>query len=226
MDNMSLSMSPDADWFAVQRRQMIRTIERQGLEDARVTEAMLAVPREAFVPNDLQEHAYDDSALPIGQEQTISQPYIVALMASLLDLLPTDRVLEVGTGSGYAAAVLSKLAAEVFTIERLPELAQRARQQLNRLGIENIHVQSGDGTVGWPEHAPYDAISVAAGGPDVPPGLLKQLSVGGRLVMPVGHDSNKQQLVRVRRTAADAYEREELCSVRFVPLVGEGGWRN
>jgi protein-L-isoaspartate(D-aspartate) O-methyltransferase len=212
--------------FEELRRDMVqRQIAARGVRDRRVLDALLAVPREAFVPERLHEFAYEDTPLPIEEEQTISQPYIVALMAEALEIGPDDRVLEVGAGSGYAAAVLSRIASEVYAIERHRALAELARERMRRLGYTNVHIVHGDGTLGWPEHAPYDAIAVAAGGPDVPPALQGQLALGGRLVIPIGTDPRLQELVRVRRTGPDEHRRESLGAVRFVPLVGEQGWR-
>ena len=212
--------------FETRRREMVeRQIESRGVRDRRVLEAMRAVPREAFVPPHLAEFAHDDTALPIEEEQTISQPYIVALMAEALEISPGDRVLEIGAGSGYAAAVLSRLAGEVWAVERHRVLADLAGQRLARLGCENARVLHGDGTLGLPERAPFDAIAVAAGGPEVPAALQEQLAVGGRLVIPVGPDPRCQELIRVRRVAEDRWEREDLGAVRFVPLVGAQGWR-
>jgi protein-L-isoaspartate(D-aspartate) O-methyltransferase len=173
---------------------------------------------------EMREFAYADSPLPIGEGQTISQPYIVAYMTEALELEGGERVLEVGTGSGYAAAVLARIAGEVYTIERHPSLAKTAEATLRRLGYENVQVIEGDGTKGWPDAAPYDAIVVAAGGIEVPPALRSQLAVGGRLVIPVGPTPREQRLVRVTRVGEDQYEEEELLPVRFVPLIGERGW--
>jgi protein-L-isoaspartate(D-aspartate) O-methyltransferase len=212
--------------FATQRRALVeRQLAGRGISDPAVLAAVEAVPREAFLPPELAEFAYLDRALPIEKGQTISQPYIVALMTEALRLTPHDRVLEVGTGSGYAAAVLGKIAREVFTIERHAELAEAAARRLGEQGFDNVHVLHGDGTLGWPEHAPFDAIVVAAGGPDVPTPLLDQLAIGGRLVIPVGQERTLQSLVRVTRTGQESYDREELCDVRFVPLVGAGAWQ-
>jgi protein-L-isoaspartate(D-aspartate) O-methyltransferase len=186
---------------------------------------MKAVPREEFVFENMREFAYRNAPLPIGSGQTISQPLIVAHMAEALELAPQDRVLEIGTGSGYAAAILSRLAKEVFTIERHEELASTANDRLKRLGYDNVHVLCGDGTRGWPEEAPFDAIVVAAGSPGVPAALLEQLHIGGRLVIPVGEEKDSQQLIRVVRRENEDFEYEELGAVRFVPLVGEAGWR-
>lgn len=215
----SLDKSDASDGFVVQRQAMVRTVQRQGVTDSRVCSAMLKVPREMFVAEEIQEHAYDDAALPIGLEQTISQPYIVALMAAVLELSETDRVLEVGAGSGYAAAILSHLAAEVYALERLPELALTSQERLRKLGIANAQVAAGDGTLGWPDHAPYNKISVAAGAAAIPPPLLKQLAAGGRLVMPLGNQRN-QKLVLVTRDEHGQLQQNELCNVRFVPLIG------
>ena len=196
----------------------------RGIRDPAVLRAMLEVPREVFVAEGMEEFAYDDYALPIDEGQTISQPYIVAYMTESLELSAADRVLEIGTGSGYAAAVLSRIVNTVYTVERLAGLARSARQRLEMLSYSNIHVVEGDGTLGWPEHAPYDAIVVTAGAPDLPKPLLSQLSVGGRLVIPVGATPYLQMLVRVRRISEEEYRSEELCPVRFVPLIGAAGW--
>jgi protein-L-isoaspartate(D-aspartate) O-methyltransferase len=206
-----------------ERHAMIREqLQRRNIRDERVLAAMGAVPRHRFVPEELHGDAYADNALPIAEHQTISQPFIVALMAAALQLRGDERVLEVGTGSGYAAAVLSRLAAEVWTIERFRSLALSAAERLDAGGYRNVHVGTGDGTAGWPEHAPYDAITVAAAGPHVPQALIRQLTPGGRLVIPIG-DRAEQQLVRVVRTR-QGWRQEQLGPVRFVPLVGEDGW--
>lgn len=202
-----------------------RQIAARGVRDPRVLEAMRTVPREVFVPESLAELAYDDSPLPISEDQTISQPYVVALMAEALELQPRDKVLEIGAGSGYAAAVLSRIAREVYTVERHESLACQARERTERLGYLNVHVIQGDGTLGWAEHAPYDAIVVAASGPDVPQALLDQLAPRGRLVIPIGPNPRTQSLVRVRRRKDGGYVREDLGGVRFVPLIGAQGWR-
>jgi protein-L-isoaspartate(D-aspartate) O-methyltransferase len=207
------------------RAQMVRTqIAARGVRDRAVLEAMRSVPREAFLPSELEEFAYTDAPLPIERGQTISQPYIVALMTEAAQLRPGDRALEVGTGSGYAAAVLGRIAREVYTIERHEELAKLAAERLTGLGFSNVSVRHGDGTLGWPEHAPYDAILVAAGGPKVPDALLDQLAPGGRLVMPVGKGREVQQLLRVVRHADGTLRQEDLGGVRFVPLIGAQGW--
>jgi protein-L-isoaspartate(D-aspartate) O-methyltransferase len=207
------------------RAHMVRTqIAARGVRDRAVLEAMRSVPREAFLPPELEEFAYSDTPLPIERGQTISQPYIVALMAAAAELRPGDRVLEVGTGSGYAAAVLGRIAREVYTVERHEELARVAAQRLGELGFANVSVRHGDGTLGWPEHAPYDAIVVAAGGPKVPEALLDQLALGGRLVIPVGEGRQVQQLLRVIRQPDGTLRQEDLGGVRFVPLIGSQGW--
>lgn len=210
--------------FDSQREELVTQIRREGVDDALVLNAMRLVPREKYVPKHLQEFAYDNCPLPIGTGQTISQPLIVAMMAAALQLEPGDRVLEIGTGSGYAAAVLAKVVFQVYTVERHRELAENARQRFREQGFKNLHVKIGDGTLGWPENAPFDAIAVTAGAPEVPQPLLDQLRVGGRLVIPVGHDRMSQQLVRVCKQGVSEYRSEPLADVRFVPLIGAGGW--
>jgi protein-L-isoaspartate(D-aspartate) O-methyltransferase len=197
---------------------------RRGIRDARVLDAMRQVPREEFVDRANRAHVYEDRPLPIGSGQTISQPYIVAYMIEALQLTGGEKVLEIGGGSGYAAAVLARIADHVFTIERLPELASRAQMNLAAAGARNVTVRCADGTQGWPEEAPFDAILVSAGAPEVPRPLLDQLKIGGTMVVPVGYDPTSQDLIRVLRTAADNFERTTLTSVRFVPLIGEEGW--
>jgi protein-L-isoaspartate(D-aspartate) O-methyltransferase len=199
-------------------------IAGRGIRDPWVLHAMRTVPREAFVPASLQESAYDDRPLPIGEAQTISQPYVVAVMTEVVQPKPGNRALEIGTGSGYAAAVLATIVSDVYTVERLEPLAKASGRRLADLGYRNVHVFHGDGTLGWPEHAPYDAIIVTAGGPRVPSALLDQLAIGGRLVMPVGPTHRFQRLRRVTRRALDDYAHEDLEAVAFVPLIGEQGW--
>jgi protein-L-isoaspartate(D-aspartate) O-methyltransferase len=211
--------------FAKARREMIQSsIAARGVRSERVLKAMLAVKREAFLPEHLHEFAYEDAPLPIAAGQTISQPYIVALMVEALLLKGDERVLEIGTGSGYAAAVLAEIAAEVYTVERVGQLAEKAATALADLGYSNVHVLHGDGTRGWLEHAPYDAIIVAAAGPKVPDSLKGQLKIGGRMVIPIGLDARSQELVRITRISEHEYEREDLADVRFVPLLGHEGW--
>jgi len=206
------------------RRRMVEIIAERGVADHRVLDAMQAVPRELFVPEDLADHAHDDGALPIEAGQTISQPYIVALMVEAAKISPSDRVLEVGTGSGYAAAVIARLCSELITVERHRVLADQATARLARLGAKNATIIVGDGSLGYPKLAPYDAIIVAAGAPAVPTALTQQLAVGGRLVAPIGPWQDHQTLRRIVREGPKGLREENLCEVRFVPLVGEGGW--
>ncbi|HET6599598.1 MAG TPA: protein-L-isoaspartate(D-aspartate) O-methyltransferase [Burkholderiaceae bacterium] len=199
-------------------------IAARGVRCPLVLEAMRAVPRERFVPEPLRDHAFDDAPLPIAEGQTISEPYIVALMIEALALQGGETVLEVGTGSGYAAAVLSRIAGQVYTIERIAGLADAAAARLAALGHANVQVLTGDGTVGWPAGAPFDAIVVTATGPVVPPALKAQLGIGGRLVMPVGRRRGFQELLQVTRVSEQEFRTESLAAVRFVPLLGEQGW--
>lgn len=215
----------NASSFDEQREQLVeRELRELGIENKEVLDAMRSVPREEFVSAELRQFAYRNQPLPIEAEQTISQPLIVAYMIEALQLSPQDRVLEVGAGSGYAAAVLSRIAAEVFTVERHEELAQIARQRLARLGYDNVHVQHSDGTLGWLEEAPFDAIIVAAASPSVPPALREQLAPHGRLVIPVGKTKESQVLIRVTRQGERQFQEEQLTAVRFVPLIGQAGW--
>ncbi|MDV3254078.1 MAG: protein-L-isoaspartate(D-aspartate) O-methyltransferase [Lysobacter sp.] len=194
------------------------------IRDRNVLDAMREVPREVFVDAGMREFAYEDSPLPIGEGQTISQPYIVALMIQAAGIAPGERVLEVGSGSGYAAAVMSRIAGRVHTIERHAPLAAQARERFEALRYDNIELRVGDGSRGWPEAAPFDAILVAAGAPDTPPALREQLAIGGRLVIPVGEDGQHQRLRRITRTGPETYEQDDLGGVMFVPLIGEQGW--
>ncbi|HET9957882.1 MAG TPA: protein-L-isoaspartate(D-aspartate) O-methyltransferase [Polyangiaceae bacterium] len=200
---------------------VVRQLAARDITDPRVLQAFRDVPREAFVPKSLAHEAYEDRPLPIGQHQTISQPYIVALTLQALNLTGSERVLEIGTGSGYSAALLSRLAREVYSVERLPSMAESARGRLASLGYR-VHVKVGDGTLGWPEQAPYEAIAVAAGGPRVPEALVAQLASGGRLVIPVGGDEG-QVLLRVLQIPGDGLQHEPIEHVRFVPLIGVQG---
>lgn len=211
--------------YSLRRNAMVEShIAARGISSQLVLEAMQVVPREAFLPPHLRDAAYHDTTLPIAEGQTITQPYIVALMTEALGLEGGEKVLEVGTGSGYAAAVLAHIAKDVYTIERIGQLAEKAAAVLSNLGYRNVHVRHGDGTRGWSDHAPYDAIVVAAGGPEVPESLKFQLRIGGRLVMPVGADRHTQALVRVTRISELQYETEDIVGVHFVPLVGAEGW--
>jgi protein-L-isoaspartate(D-aspartate) O-methyltransferase len=209
--------------YATQRQQMIEhQLRRRDITDERVLAAMGRVQREWFVPPELRDRAYADSALSIGAGQTISQPYIVGLTTQALLVSPGQRVLEVGTGSGYQAAVLAELEAEVFTIERIAALSLRARGVLDALGYDRIHFRIGDGTLGWPEEAPFDRIAVTAMAPELPRSLFAQLREGGRLVMPIG-TAERQQLALVTKSAGQPVV-EELCGCLFVKLIGEQGW--
>lgn len=212
--------------FAAARYDMVaRQIAGRGVFGAHLLDAMRAVPRECFVPEHLHNSAYDDSPLPIEAGQTISQPYIVALMIDAAGVKPGERVLEIGAGSGYAAAVLGRIAHEVFAIERHAELAGLARERMRVLDYDNVIIIEGDGTNGCPDKAPFDAILAAASGSHVPPVLLDQLKIGGRLVMPVGEPQAMQHLVRVRRLGEARFEEDDLGAVRFVPLIGAHGWQ-
>jgi protein-L-isoaspartate(D-aspartate) O-methyltransferase len=211
--------------FASARETMIeRQLRRRGIAEPHILDAFRAVPREAFVGAEHAAEAYGDHPLPIGAGQTISQPYIVALMIQAAGVAPGDLVLEVGAGSGYAAAVIGCIAAQVVAMERHPELAEEARERLARLGFSNVHIVVGDGTRGWPDSAPYDAILAAASGSHVPDSLVDQLKPGGCLVMPIGDQCSAQQLVKVTRGADGSLRRLDLGAVRFVPLIGEEGW--
>jgi protein-L-isoaspartate(D-aspartate) O-methyltransferase len=211
--------------LAAARHEMVDVqLARRGIRDAAVLDAMRTVPRDAFVPSCLVQSAYDDEALPIDEGQTISQPFVVAFMIAAVAPKVDDRALEIGTGSGYSAAVLASIVKEVYTVERIAGLAETAARRLTDLGYRNVHVRCGDGTLGWPEHAPYDIIIVTAGGPRVPPALLAQLATGGRLVMPVGTDQFSQWLVRLSRAPDGTPLEQQLEAVAFVPLVGAQGW--
>ena len=213
----------DETQFQKQRDVMVRSqIEARGIQDKRVLAAMRTVPRHCFLPADLVEEAYEDHPLGIGCRQTISQPFMVALMTQLLELRPEDRVLEIGTGSGYQSAILSELAQEVITIERHAELALQAQQRLYDLGFLNVQVHVGDGTLGWDPAAPYDAIIVTAASPSIPKALKQQLGHQGRLICPTG-DRKAQQLTRVIR-CGNAFEQHQSINCVFVPLIGEEGW--
>jgi len=210
--------------FAEDRRLMVETqIRKRGVTDERVLRAMATVPRHKFVPASWINHAYADEPLPIGHGQTISQPYIVAAMVVSLVLTGSENVLEIGTGCGYQAAIVSALAREVHSVELLPDLAQSAAERVHRLGYANVHVHSGDGTLGWPEFSPYDAILIAAAAPSVPEPLLRQLAEGGRLIAPVGEEDKQELQLVTKREGKLLFKQGGPC--RFVPLIGEHGWR-
>jgi protein-L-isoaspartate(D-aspartate) O-methyltransferase len=222
---------PDADEFASQRADMVeRQLRRRGIGDDRVLDAMAAVPRERFVPEPYARRTYADSALPIGHDQTISQPWIVAAICQAMELTGAEKVLEVGTGSGYSAAVLARLTGRVITIERVPELAERARATLADLGVANVEVVIADGSAGLPDRAPFDAVAVHAAAPGPPPTLVGQLAIGGRLVVPIA--SRRADILMVYRRIAEAVdmltgeglEREVIGPCRFVPLIGTEGF--
>jgi protein-L-isoaspartate(D-aspartate) O-methyltransferase len=205
------------------REEMVENqIKDRGVTDERVLEALRKVPRHEFIQENHQSEAYDDHPLPIGNGQTISQPYIVALMTEQLELKGGEKVLEIGTGSGYQAAILAELAKEVHSVERVPELAEKARENLSRVGVKNVSVHVGDGTLGWLEDAPYDAIIITAGTPTMPEGLADQLAEGGRLVAPVG--SRWRQMLELWIKREWQIQKREVLPVLFVPLIGEKGW--
>jgi protein-L-isoaspartate(D-aspartate) O-methyltransferase len=211
--------STTGDQFSEQRRRMVeQQIRARGIKNSAVLEAMMKVPRHRFVPAKLAHSAYQDNPLPIGQGQTISQPYIVAYMSEAADISKSDKVLEIGTGSGYQAAILGELAKEVYTIEILPELAERARQILSELGYKNVNVKTGNGYEGWPEHAPYDAIVVTAAPDEVPKALINQLAVNGTMVIPVGEMN--QEMMIITKTPQGVIEKRTI-PVRFVPMTGK-----
>ena len=213
----------EGDTYAEARRRMVtEQLSSRDIRSPRVLAAMLDIPRHRFVPEDERDLAYADTPLPIGYRQTISQPYIVALMSQLLNLSGAERVLEIGTGSGYQAAILAALAGQVYTIERIPELCRQARSVLADLGLENVTIVEGDGTRGLPEHAPFQGIMVTAASPGVPEPLKEQLAEGGQLVLPVGGRGG-QMLERWRRSG-DRFDREQIAPVAFVPLIGAHGW--
>ena len=213
------------DEYKISREKMIATLRgHYRIKDERVLDAMFAVPRHFFVPNALKGQAYKDNALPIAANQTISQPFIVARMTELLELTPGAKVLEIGAGSGYQTAILARLAGKVFAIERIPQLAKEALTRLQALNVKNVIMTCADGTGGWEVHAPYDGILVAAGSPEIPEPLLRQLKIGGRLVIPIGQDQKTQHLIRVTRTQT-GYNSEDVGACAFVPLIGEHGWK-
>jgi protein-L-isoaspartate(D-aspartate) O-methyltransferase len=212
------------DEYEIPRERMItRLREHYQIRDERVLEVMRRVPRHFFVPEALKTQAYKDNALPIAGKQTISQPFIVARMTELLDLTPASRVLEIGSGSGYQTAILARLARAVYAIERVPQLAAEAQARLQQLNINNVSLRVADGTLGWDVYAPFDAILVAAGSPEIPEPLLRQLKLGGKLVLPIGTDQQTQRLIRVTHLD-DKFQTEDFGACAFVPLIGEHGW--
>jgi protein-L-isoaspartate(D-aspartate) O-methyltransferase len=212
------------DYSIARRRMVEQQIITRGIVDQRVIEAMLNISRHLFVEAGLQSHAYSDASLPIGEKQTISQPYMVAAMTAALELQGHERILEIGTGSGYQTAILSRLVKRVYSIERIAVLVGRARKILDHLQLSNINIKIGDGTVGWKDQAPFDGILVAAGSPDIPTKYLEQLDIGGKLVLPVG-DRDQQILMRITHKDDGSFKREQLMGCRFVPLIGEQGWQ-
>lgn len=211
--------------YSIARRNMVdRQLRARGIKDPRVLSAVGQIPRHLFVEDAFASQAYGDFPLPIGEKQTISQPYMVGLMSEALQLTGKEKVLEIGTGSGYQAAVLAKLAGRVFSVERIPALARRARRILDGIGCGSVNIKVADGTLGWEEEAPFDAIVVTAGAPSVPDCYLRQLAIGGRLVIPVG-DMGVQVLKRITRTGENSFFEDQLVDCRFVPLLGKLGWR-
>jgi protein-L-isoaspartate(D-aspartate) O-methyltransferase len=220
-------MGTDTIDFAAEREAMVdRQLRRRGITDKRILDAFRQIPREAFIGAEYAHAAYGDHPLPIEAQQTISQPYIVALMIEAAGIGLRDKALEVGAGSGYAAAVISRIAGKVIAIERQHELVEVARGRMTRLGLDNVEIVEGDGTRGCPEHAPFDAILAAASGSHVPRPLTEQLADGGRLVMPVGNPGSVQQLVKVTKAEDGSLRQSDLGEVRFVPLIGEEGWKD
>ena len=221
VDQATASALPlqDIDFDQARRQMVEEQIEARGISDSRVLEAMRRVPRHEYIPPEYRASAYSDRPLPIGLNQTISQPYIVALMTELVGPEPDDRLLEIGTGSGYQAAVAAELVAEVYSIEIVPELARTATGRLERLGVSNVWVREGDGYLGWPEHSPFDGILVTAGAEEIPQPLIEQLRPGARMVIPVGDQSTFQILQVVEKLPAGGVEIREVIPVRFVPLI-------
>ena len=213
------------DGFEIPRQRMVERLrDHYHIADTRVLDAMNRLPRHLFVPEALRAQAYKDNALPIASGQTISQPFIVARMTELLELTRREKVLEIGAGTGYQTALLAALSRSVFAVERLPNLAGEARERLKRMGVYNVSLKTDDGTAGWEAYAPYDAILVAAGGPEIPQPLIAQLKIGGRLVIPIGTDKKNQNLVRVVKTES-GIETKDFGPCAFVPLIGEHGWQ-
>ena len=213
------------DEYEIPRERMIALLrDHYKIKDEAVLRAMSEVPRHQFVPEALKSQAYKDNALPIASKQTISQPFIVARMTELLELNPQSKVLEIGAGSGYQTAILSKLAGKIYAVERVPILVKETQERLQKFTIDNVTLTCADGTLGWEVYAPFDAVLVAAGSPTIPQPLLNQLKIGGRLVLPVGDDQKTQKLIRLTRTERD-FKTEDFGACAFVPLIGEHGWR-
>ncbi len=214
-----------ADGFEILRGNMVKRLrEHYKIQDERVLSAMNVLPRHLFVAEAIKHQAYKDNALPIASQQTISQPFIVARMTELLELTPQSKILEIGAGSGYQTAVLASLAGKIYAIERIPNLASEAQERIQKLGFQNVTLTCADGTNGWEVYAPFDGILVAAGSPDVPQPLLKQLKIGGKLVIPIGQDTKTQNLIRVTRNLK-GFQTEDFGACSFVPLIGEHGWK-
>jgi len=210
--------------FKQRRQGLVDKLRKKGIKNERVLDAINHVPRHVFIDTALEDRAYKDSALPIGMGQTISQPYTVARQTELLEVFPGEKVLEIGTGSGYQAAILSELGAKVYSVERHKKLYEKAQDVLRELGY-SIQIKLGDGTLGWSAYGPYDAIVVTAGAPVLPEDLVQQLNVNGRLVVPVGNDK-KQEMIRVLKVRENEFEQERYRDFKFVPLVGEKGWKD
>jgi protein-L-isoaspartate(D-aspartate) O-methyltransferase len=221
---MEAAMPEAMDFTSARQRMVEQQLAARGIRDERVLDAMRQVPREAFIAAELAEFAYHDGPVPIGEEQTISQPYVVALMMEAAAITASDQVLEIGAGSGYVTALLSRMAHKVYAIERHARLAAEAATRLRQLGCDNTEILCADGTEGWPVAAPFDAIIVSAGSPEIPEALKGQLLIGGRLVIPVGLGGRGQMLTRLIRQSEDAFESKPLVPVSFVPLIGRYGW--
>ncbi len=212
------------DPYRIERERMVEThLKKRGIRNSRVLEAFKRVPRHHFIPKNLADQAYTDGPLPIGKSQTISQPYMVAIMTQSAEIVPGNRVLEIGTGSGYQSAILAELGAKVYTIERVSVLCEQARETLLRLNYQDIHTRAGNGTLGWEEEAPFDAILVTAGAPEIPKPLLDQLAIGGRLVIPLEEDYS--QVLYIVRRSQEGFHRERGERCTFVPLIGKHGWK-